>query len=108
MSTSEPRPKPELVSDEARTLQYPPRIPPLLMIGGPIIAAAAVAGVVVIASLTSWWVLFALFALPPLLMMVCGPLMMTAMRGRARRGFPAAGSCPPWRRSDFDRAMWAR
>jgi hypothetical protein len=53
-------------------------------------------------------VLFALFALPPLMMMVCGPVMMTAMRSAANSGLPAAGQCPRWRRTDVDRATWAR
>lgn len=105
MSTSETTPKPEPASDEARTSQYPPRIPSLFMVAGPILAAAAVAGVVVLAALTSWWVLFALFALPPLLMMVGGPMMMTGMRGP--RGSGLWGWCAPWRRSDLDRATWA-
>jgi hypothetical protein len=108
VSTSESRGKPEPVNDEAQRLHYPPRIPSLLMVVGPIVAAAAVAGVVVLAALTSWWVLFALFALPPLMMMVCGPVMMSAMHSPADAGFPAAGWCPPWRRSDVDRATWAR
>ena len=79
----------------------------VFMVVGPVVAAAAVAGVVVLAALTSWWVLFALFALPPLMMMVCGPVMMTAMRVPAGSGFPAAGSCSPWRRSDLVRATWS-
>ena len=107
MSTSESRTKPEPMSDEPRRLQDPPRIPSLLLIVGPILAAAAVAGVVVLAALTSWWVLFALFALPPLMMMVCGPVMLTAMCGPGGSGFPAAGWCPRWRRSEVDRATWA-
>ena len=105
MSTSESRTKPQPVSDEARSLQYPPRISSPFMVGGPVAAAAAVAGVVVLAALTSWWVLFALFALPPLLMMVGGPVMMTAMRGP--RGSGLWRWCAPWRRSDLDRATWA-
>ena len=104
MSTSETRPRPE-PSDKGRSLQYPLRISSPFMVGGPIVAAAAAAGVVVLAALTSWWVLFALFALPPLMMMVCGPVMMTAMRGPTGRGFLAAGWCPPWRRSDIDRGV---
>jgi hypothetical protein len=107
VSTSESRTKPEPVSDEARSFRYPPRIPSLLMVGGPMTAAAAVAGVVVLAALTSWWVLFALFALPPLMMMVWGPVMMTTMRGRADEGFAAGGWCPPWHRSEVDPATWA-
>ena len=94
MSPNESRPRPEQVSDDAQRLQYPPQIPSLLMIGGPLVAATAVAGVVVLAALTTWWALFALFALPPLLMMVCGPMMMTAMRSAARP-LLAAGQCPP-------------
>lgn len=105
MSTSESRPKPQPVSDEARSLQYPPRIPFLFMAAGPILAATAVAGVVVLAALTSWWVLFALFALPPLLMMVGGPVMMTAMRGPRRSG-SLWEWCAPWRRSGLDSATW--
>jgi hypothetical protein len=76
-------------------MQCPPRIPSLVMVGAPIVAAAAVAGVVVLAALTSWWVLFALFALPPLLMMVCGPTMMAAMRGPRCNGSTAAGWYAP-------------
>jgi hypothetical protein len=106
VSTSESRPRPESVVDEEQRLQYPPHIASLLIVGGPLVAAAAVAGVVVLAALSSWWVLFALFALPPLMMMICGPVMITAMRGPAGGGFPAAG-CPPWRRTDVDRATWA-
>lgn len=105
MSTSKATPKPEPVSDEVRTSQYPPRIPSLLMVAGPIVAAAAVAGVVVLAALTSWWLLFALFALPPLMMMVGGPMMMTAMRGS--RGSGLWGWCAPRRSSDLDRTTWA-
>ena len=101
--TSESSPKRESVRIEARR-QCPPRMPPLLMLVGPIIAAAAVAGVVVLAALTNWWVLFALFALPPLMMMVCGPVMMSAMRGSMGHGFSAAGWCAPRRRSEVDRA----
>ena len=108
MSPNESSPRPEPVSDEAQRLQYPAQIQSLLMVGGPLVAATAVASVVVIAALTSWWVLFALFALPPLMMMVCGPVMMTAMRSPASSGLPAAGWCPPWRRTDVDRATWAR
>ena len=107
MTTSESRQRPEPVGDEAQRLQCPPQIPSLLMVGGPLVAAAAVVGVVVPAALTSWWVLFALFALPPLLMTVCGSVMMTAMRRPMGSGFGTAGSCPPWRRSDVDRATWA-
>lgn len=106
MSTSESRPKPEPVSDDARNSPYSPRIVSVLVVAGPIVAAAAVAGVVVLAALTSTWVLFALFALPPLMMLVWGAVMMTAMRGPAGSGF-SAGWCPPWRRSDLDRATWS-
>ncbi len=84
MSTNESRPKPDPVSDEAQSLHCLPRISSLFMVGAPVVAAAAVAGVVILAALTSWWVLFALFALPPLMMMVCGPVMMTAMRSSSR------------------------
>ena len=90
MSTSESRTKPGSVSAEARSLQDPPRISPLFMVTGPIVGTAAVAGVVVLAALTSWWVLFALFALPPLMMMVCGPAMMSAMRAPKSRHERAA------------------
>ena len=98
VSTSESRPEP--VSDEAQRSHYPPQIPTLLLVTGPLVAATAVAGVVVLAALTSWWVLFALFALPPLMMMVCGPVMMTAMRGLSSNGSPW-GWCARWRRSDL-------
>lgn len=77
------------------------------MVGGPIIATAEVAGVVVLAALTTWWVLFALFALPPLMMMICGPLMMTAMRGSMGPGFSAAGWCASRPGSEVDLATWA-
>jgi hypothetical protein len=107
VSTSESQKKPEPMNDEPPSLQYPPRIPSLFMVVGPIVAAAVVVGVVVLAALTSWWVLFALFALPPLMMMVCGPVMMTAMRGSTGSGFSAAGWCPPWRGSEVDRTTWA-
>jgi len=104
--TSESRPEAESARIEPRSFGCPPRISSGLMIGALIVAAAAVAGVVVLAALTSWWVLFALFALPPLLMMVCGPVMMTAMSGPRGSGFAAAGWCAPWRRSDVGRATW--
>lgn len=74
MSTSESSPKPKPVSDEVRSSQSPPRILSLFMFGGPLVASAVVAGVVVLAALINWWVLFALFALPPLMMMVFGPV----------------------------------
>ena len=106
MLTSESRTKPEPMSDEPWRLQDPPRILSLIMVVGPILAAAAVVGTVVLAALTSWWVLFALFALPPLMMLACGPVMMAAMRGPRSSGFSAAGWCPPWRRSDLDSATW--
>lgn len=104
MLKSESSRKPESVTSEVTSQRYAPRISPLLMIGAPIVAAAAVAGIVVLAALTSWWVLFALFALPPLLMMVCGPVMMTAMRSSMGHGFSAAGWCAPGRSSEVDRA----
>jgi hypothetical protein len=107
VSTSESTTKPEPVSDEARTLQGPPRISSLVMIGGPIVAAAGVAGAVVLAALTSWWVLFALFALPPLMMVVWGPVMMTAMRGPIGSGYWAPRWCAPWLRSDAGRTTLA-
>lgn len=74
--------------DEAQRLRYPPRIT-LFMVGGPIVGAAAVPGVVVLAALTSWWVLF---ALPPLMMTLCGLIMMTAMRGPSRCSGSAAAA----------------
>jgi hypothetical protein len=102
MSTSESRPRPEAVNDEARNLQDQPRIPSLLILGGPIVAAAAVAGVVVLAALTSWWVLFALLALPPLMMIVAGPAMMATGGSLAR--FCAQMPCASWFRNDTARA----
>jgi hypothetical protein len=104
VSTSESRPKPEPVSVEAKS---PPRISSLVMIGGPIVAAAGVTGVVVLAALASWWVLFALFALPPLMMMVCGPVMMSAMRGPIGSSYWASRWCAPWLRSDVGRSTLA-
>lgn len=104
MSTSKSRTQPEPVGDQPSSFRYPPRIPSLLMVGAPITAAAAVTGVVLLATLTSWWVLFALSALPPLMMMVWGPVMMTAMRGRMASGF--LGWCPPWHRSDVEPPAW--
>lgn len=103
MSTSESRRKREPVSSEARSVQDRPRISPLFMIAGPIVGTAAVAGVVVLAALISWWVLFALFALPPLLMMFYGPMMMTAMGDPTGSGPSTAGWCPRWQRP----APWA-
>lgn len=64
---------------------------PRLLIGTSILAFAA--GVVVLAALTSWWALFALLALFPLLMVVCGLAMTSAMRGHTGRC--AAGRCAP-------------
>lgn len=86
MSTSQSRTKPQPVSAQARSFRYPPRIPSLLMVGCPITAAVGVAGVVVLAALTSWWVLFALFALPPLMMIVWGPVTIPAARHTAAGG----------------------
>jgi hypothetical protein len=62
------------------------------------IAAAAVAGVVVLSALTSWWVLFALFGVPPLLMMAFGAAMMTTGGSFAR--FCAEMPCASWLRGD--------
>jgi hypothetical protein len=107
VSKTESNPNPEPVSDEERSLHYPPRISSLFMVGGPIVAAAGVAGVVVLAALTSWWVLFALFALPPLMMVACAPVMMTAMRGSLGSAFWDARWCALWLRSDLDRTTWA-
>lgn len=69
-------------------------------------ATAAVAGVVVLSAFTSWWVLFALFGLPPLLMMVCGTTMMAT--GCSPVGFCADMPCASWPRSDVARATPAR
>jgi hypothetical protein len=101
VSTSESRRRPEPVSDEARSLQHPPRIPSRLMVGGPLVAAAAVAGVIVLAALTSWWLLFALFALPPLMMIVGGPAMMATGGWFGR--FCAQMPCASWFRTDIGR-----
>jgi hypothetical protein len=106
VSTSESTAKPEPVSVEVKGFRYWPRISSLLIVGG-FAAAAAVTGVVVLAALTSWWVLFALFALPPLMMMVCGPVMMTAMRGSIGTGFCAPRWCAPWLGSDPGRTTRA-
>ena len=106
MSKSESKPKPEPVSVEARSILYPPRISSLLMVGG-FAFTAGVTGVVVLAALTSWWVLFALFALPPLMMIVCGPVMMTAMRGPTGNPFWVPRWCAPWLRSDVGRTTLA-
>jgi hypothetical protein len=106
VSTSESKSKPEQVSVEAQSFRYPPGISSLFIVGG-FAAAAAVTGVIVLAALTSWWVLFGLFALPPLMMMVCGPAMMTAMRGPMGSGFCAPRWCAPWLRSDVGRATRA-
>ncbi len=103
MSTSESKPKPELVSVEAKSFPYAPRISALFMVGG-FAAAAAVTGVVVLAALTSWLVLFALFAFPPLMMMVWGPVMIAAMRGPMAGGFWAPRWCAPWLRPDVGRS----
>lgn len=81
MLTSASRSKAGSTRVEARSSECPPRISSGFMVGGLLVAAAAVAGVVVLAALTSWWVLFALFALCPLLMMVGGLAMMMATRG---------------------------
>lgn len=62
---------------------------------------------VVLAALTNWWVLFAPFGLPPLLMMVFGPVMMTATRGPMGSGFAAGAWCGPWRGSEVDRTRRA-
>ena len=109
VSTSESRPRPEPVSDEAQRFQDAAQIPSLLMVGGPIVAAAAVTVVVVLAALTSWWLLFALFALPPLMMMVGGPAMMATGGSFAR--FCAQMPCASWFRNDMGRATphrWRR
>jgi hypothetical protein len=39
------------------------------------------------------------------MMVVWGPVMMTAMRGRMASGF--WGWCPPWHRSDVEPPAWA-
>jgi hypothetical protein len=57
-------------------------------------AAAAVTGVVVLSAFTSWWVLFALFGVPPLLMMVGAAGMMTTDRSLGR--LCAAMPCAAW------------
>ena len=101
MLTNESRPKPEWVSVEARGFGCPSRISSGFLVGA-FVAAAAVASVVVLAALTSWWVLFALFAVCPLLMMVGGLAMMTAMRGPMGDGFGAAGWCASWLRRDVN------
>lgn len=66
-----------------------------------VLCAAAVAGIVVLSAMTSWWVLFALFAVPPLLMLVCGATMMTTGGSFARvcTGMP----CPRWLKDDIAR-----
>ena len=67
----------------------------LFAAGVPVVTAAA-AGIVVVAALTTWWALFALLALCPLMMLVCGAAMMSAMGGRMGRGFCAGGPCGSW------------
>ena len=106
MSTSETRPNPVPVSVEAKSFECPRGMSSRFAVGALIVTAAA-AGVVVLAALTSWWALFALLALCPLLMMVCGLAMMTAMRGPRGSGLCAAGPCTPWRSADLGRATWA-
>jgi hypothetical protein len=66
------------------------------------VAAAAVAGVVVLSAFTSWWVLFALFGVPPLMMMVCGAAMLTMGDSFAR--FCADTPCASWLRDDVAHA----
>jgi hypothetical protein len=58
------------------------------------LAAVAVAGVVVLSALTSWWLLFALFGVPPLLMMVCGAALLRTGGSFAR--FCAGIPCTSW------------
>lgn len=65
-------------------------------------ATATVAGVVVLAALTSWWVLFALFGVPPLVMLVCGAAMMATGGSLARSC--ADMPCASWPRGDV---AWA-
>jgi hypothetical protein len=67
-------------------------------------AVAAVTGVVVLSAFASWWALFALFSVPPLLMMVGGVAMMTARGRPIAAGCVRAGPCGPWSRSDRDHA----
>lgn len=69
-------------------------------------ATIAVAVVVVLSALTSWWVLFALFGVPPLLMMVGGAAMMA--KGGSPAGFCADMPCASWLRGDVARATPAR
>ena len=66
-----------------------------------VLCTAAVAGIVVLAALTSWWLLFALFAVPPLLMLVFGATMMTTRGPLARLCTDAP--CAPWLKDDIAR-----
>ena len=66
------------------------------------VAALAVVGIVVLSVFTSWWVLFALFGVPPLLMMVGGVAMAT--RGGSFARFCADMSCASWLREDVAHA----
>jgi hypothetical protein len=72
----------------------------LLFAAGALVLGAAAAGIVVLSALTSWWVLFALLALCPLLMLVCGVTLMSAMSGRMGSGLCAVGPCGSWRSLD--------
>jgi hypothetical protein len=62
------------------------------------LVAAAVAGVIILSALTSWWVLFALFGVPPALMMVSGAVMLRTGGSFAR--FCAEMPCASWLRGD--------
>jgi hypothetical protein len=74
--------------------------PKFLFAAGARVVTAAAAGIVILAALTTWWALFALLALCPLMMLVCGGAMMSAMDGRMGLGFCAGGPCSSWRQLD--------
>lgn len=63
-----------------------------------VLCAAAVAGILVLAAFTSLWLLFALFAVPPLLMIVCGATMMTT--GGSFTRFCTDMPCASWFQGD--------